>query len=246
MAKFSILSANYNKLPFIKQSVQSVLAQTHKNWEYIIVDDNSTDGSYEYLQSIQDERIKIIKNVERKYCSSCYSLALKKASGGICGILDSDDTLVPDAISKVMGMYKKHTEIDFIYTQHFWCDAELRKCRTGLSARPREKLSLAHMAKRGIHCFSHWRTFKRVLAEKQELFPDGLKYSVDKSLGFLLEEVGRGGFYPEHLYYYRYYPGNMSKVFAAEQKQTTLKLSKQHLKNRENLGIKVQPIVIVR
>lgn len=246
MDRFSILSANFNKLAFIQQSIKSVLDQSFKNWEYIIIDDFSDDGSYEYLQTLKDDRIQVIRNTERKYCSSCYATALRSATGTICGILDADDTLVPEAIEKIVGLYKKFPVMDFIYTQHFWCDVALKNCRTGLSARPREKLSLADMAKKGIHCFSHWRTFRRALADKQELFPDGLRYSVDKSLGFNLEEVGRGGFYPERLYYYRYYKGNMSRVFAAEQKKTTLQLAKQHLRKRENLGIKIQPIVLLR
>jgi len=238
--KWSILTSNFNKGAFIKECVVSVLSQTHIDWEYIIVDDCSTDDSYKYLLTLKDSRIKIIRNDERKYCSSSYKIALSHASGDICGILDADDVLHNMAIQLVDKKYRSNPNVSFIYTQHFWCNKNLTSQRSGLSALPKNGKSLAEMVLGGRHCYSHWRTFRTKIRDKAELFPDGLRFSVDKNLGFTLEEVGRGAFYPKKLYFYRYYKGNMSLVDAKNQKETTRRLAKEKIRNR-----KEQPASII-
>lgn len=243
MFKFSILTACHNKEQFIKECVNSVLGQTYSNWECIIVDDCSTDGSYKYLETITDPRFKIFQNDSRKFCSSTYAEALKHASGDICGILDGDDVLSKKAMSVVMKRYVSNPDIDFIYTQHFWCDKSLQKTRTGLSSVPKNGKSLAQMINAGCHCYSHWRTFRLSMADKGVIFPEGLQVSVDKNMGFALEELGRGAFLPKKVYFYRYYRGNMSLVQGGKQKQTTKDMAKQRIRRRQANDIKVYPII---
>lgn len=237
MRKFSVLTASCNNLRFIKQCVESVAKQTYQHWEHIIVDDCSTDGSFEWLSSIGDTRVKVVRNEVQKYCSSTYAEALKHATGEICGVLDGDDVLDETAIAQVVAWYEKFPEIDFIYTQHHWCDQSLKKVKGGVSALPQKKKSLAEMALMGKHCFSHWRTFKTVLSNRSVLFPEGLRVSVDKNLGFSLEEIGNGGFLPIPLYYYRYYKGNMSLKYGSQQKETTKRLAKDRLTLRASKRI---------
>ena len=146
-------------------------------------------------------------------------------------------------MSVVAKRYNSHPDIDFIYTQHFWCDKSMNKIRTGLSSPPKKKKSLAEMANSGRHCFSHWRTFRLSLADKGIIFPEGLEVSVDKNMGFILEELGKGGFLPKKVYFYRYYRGNMSLLQGSRQKVTTKALSKQRIARRQVEGIKVYPVV---
>ena len=60
--KISVVTASYNYQDYIKEAVQSVLDQTYKDWELIIVDDCSTDNSVEVIKSFKDERIKLFIN----------------------------------------------------------------------------------------------------------------------------------------------------------------------------------------
>lgn len=243
MSKFTILVACYNKQKFIKECVSSVFDQTYSDWECVIVDDCSTDGSYEYLQTLTDPRFKVIRNESRRFCSSTYAEALKHATGDICGILDGDDALSKKAMSVVAKRYDLHPDIDFIYTQHFWCDKSLQNKRAGLSSAPKGGRSLAQMVNTGRHCFSHWRTFRLSLADKGVIFPEGLEVSVDKNMGFALEELGRGAFLPKKVYFYRYYRGNMSLVQGGRQKRTAKDMAKQRLCRRQANDIKVHPII---
>lgn len=244
--KFSILSCCYNQSRFIKDCIGSIVAQTYDNWEHIIVNDNSTDESKSILDEITDPRVQIIHNDQRKYCSSSYAIALSRATGDIVGIVDGDDALDKDAMQIILKRYNKNPDIKFIYTQHHWCNASLYSKRTGVSSAPKKGKSLAEMTQAGRHCFSHWRTFRRELADKGVLFPEGLQVSVDKNLGFSLEELGRGAFLPKKLYYYRYYKGNMSLKQGGNQKMTTKRLAKEFLKKRKARNIKVFPIIEIK
>lgn len=243
VCKFTILIACYNKEKFIKECVESVKNQTYNNWECVIVDDCSTDSSYKYLKTITDSRFTVIRNSSRKFCSSTYAEALKHATGDVCGILDGDDVLSHKAMSVVAKRYKAHPHIDFIYTQHFWCGKSMQKIRVGLSSLPKHGKSLAEMANAGRHCFSHWRTFRLSLADKGVLFPEGLEVSVDKNMGFILEELGRGGFLPKKVYFYRYYKGNMSLVQGGRQKRTTKDMAERRINYRRKEGVKVYPVI---
>lgn len=244
--KVSILTACYNKQKFIAACVKSIIEQTYDDWEMIIVDDCSSDGSDEILARIDDPRIKVFRNKTRQLCSSTYARALSYASGDICGVVDGDDLLSSKAMDMIVKRYKWHPDIDHIYTQFHWCNKSLKKCRGGLSTLPKKGKSLVEMALGGVHCYSHWRTFKRHLADKGVLFPAGLEVSVDKSLGFRLEELGKGAFLPKRLYYYRYYHGNMSLVQPKQQKSTTIKMAKTHKARRLDQKTKVYPIIEIK
>ncbi len=244
--KISILTACFNKAKYIMPCINSILDQSYPNWELIVVDDCSTDNSWEILKKIKDNRITILRNEKRVFCSSSYARALDCATGDVVGIVDGDDMLTKKAAEMIIKRYQRHPEIDHIYTQFHWCDKHLKKCRTGLSALPKTGKSLADMVLAGRHCYSHWRTFRRKLAAKGTLFPKGLEVSVDKNLGFTLEEFGRGAFLPKKLYFYRYYHGNMSLVKPEQQKETTLALARAHRRKRKELNIRVFPIIEIK
>ncbi len=230
--KFSILTAGYNNNCFLEEYLSGVLDQTYPRLEIIFVDDASTDETWKTVSAVKDRRFIAIRNQERLFCSSAYDVALRRASGDICGVVDADDVLVPGAVSKICSFYRKYPNIDYIYTQHWWCNRSMKKLRKGLSSIPAGGSSFAKLAMKKVHGFSHWRTFRRSMAKKATLFPKGLKYAVDKNLGFVLQSIGQGGFVNIPLYRYRYYKGNMSLVFAEEQKKTWMALASEYVNKK--------------
>jgi glycosyltransferase involved in cell wall biosynthesis len=100
----SIIVPSYNKVSFIEQTIQSVLAQTNPNWELILIDDNSTDGSQELLEkySKADARIQIHFNAENKGGNYCRNQGLKLALGNYVIFLDGDDLLAPYCLEQRM------------------------------------------------------------------------------------------------------------------------------------------------
>lgn len=88
----SIIMPTYNRASTLGKAIDSVLAQTHKKWELIIIDDGSTDGSAEILTKYsRDKKIKIIKG-EHKGVSAARNKGLEKATGDYIYYLDSDNT----------------------------------------------------------------------------------------------------------------------------------------------------------
>ena len=126
MMKFSVLIAQYNNHHYFKQCYESLKNQTYQNFEIVIVDDCSTDGSLEKIKkfSQEDHRIKLYKNEKNEGVGYTKKKCIELASGEICGFLDPDDALVSDAIEVVLDNYKKHSVIA-TYSQSYLCDANL-------------------------------------------------------------------------------------------------------------------------
>ncbi|MCZ2249841.1 MAG: glycosyltransferase family 2 protein [Bacteroidia bacterium] len=91
----SIISANFNKAPFIEDTAQTILGQSYKNWEWIIVDDGSTDNSKEILSKLaeQDSRVSVIYNNINQGANICRNQGLENASGEFVIFFDTDDLL---------------------------------------------------------------------------------------------------------------------------------------------------------
>ena len=92
--KFSIVIPTYNRKDVLSRAINSVLAQSFTDWELIIVDDGSTDGTKDFLEKIQDERIVKIYQ-ENKGRISARNEGMKKAQGEWICWLDSDDAYLP-------------------------------------------------------------------------------------------------------------------------------------------------------
>ncbi|MEC7502154.1 MAG: glycosyltransferase family 2 protein [Planctomycetota bacterium] len=98
--EISVLTTCYNRAPFIAQTIESVLAQSFKSFEYIIVDDCSTDDSFEIAQSYaeQDERIQVYRNDNNLGDYPNRNRAASYARGRYLKYIDSDDILYPHAL----------------------------------------------------------------------------------------------------------------------------------------------------
>ena len=96
----SIVMPNYNSEKYLKETIESVLAQTYTNWELLFVDDCSTDNSLEIVRSYQDSRIKILQNDKNSGAAVSRNYALREAKGRWIAFLDSDDLWMPEKLEK--------------------------------------------------------------------------------------------------------------------------------------------------
>jgi len=94
----SVVIPSYNHSCYIKQAVESVLGQSYQNVELIVIDDGSTDNSLEYLQSVKDERYKLIKQ-KNTGAHTAINIGLSHAQGDYLAILNSDDVFHPERIA---------------------------------------------------------------------------------------------------------------------------------------------------
>ena len=100
----SIIMATYNRAHTIVRAVDSVLNQTYKNFELIIIDDGSTDNTLEILNKYNDPRIRIFVNETNKGVTAAKNRGFKQIKGDWFGTFDSDDELKPYAIETLMNI----------------------------------------------------------------------------------------------------------------------------------------------
>lgn len=105
----SVIIPLYNAKDYFKFTVDSILNQTHKNIEVVIVDDCSTDGSLELCRELygQDERIRIIQQPQNMGPGAARNTGIRSASGEYVVFCDSDDALLPDTLQNMFEVAEK-------------------------------------------------------------------------------------------------------------------------------------------
>ncbi len=96
--KITVFMAAYNSSAYISEAISSVLLQTFKDFELLIVNDGSSDNTVNIIQSFEDERIRLIHNPENRGLVFTRNRALKEAKGDYIAILDSDDVALPERL----------------------------------------------------------------------------------------------------------------------------------------------------
>ena len=101
--------------PFL-DSINSVLLQTHQDWELILIDDGSTDGSLEVAQSIDDSRVRVISDGFNKKLPARLNQIVKEAKYEFIARMDADDLIFPEKIQRQLEYLKLNPEIDLVST----------------------------------------------------------------------------------------------------------------------------------
>ncbi len=117
----SIITPAYNTATYIADTIKSVQAQTYNNWEMIIVDDCSTDGTYEIISEfLCDTRIRYLKNPKNSGAAISRNYALREAKGKWIAFLDSDDTWAPEKLEKQVA-FMEQNNYKFTCTDYRMC-----------------------------------------------------------------------------------------------------------------------------
>tara|TARA_Y100000385_G_C13039948_1_gene614825 strand:+ start:322 stop:1119 length:798 start_codon:yes stop_codon:yes gene_type:complete len=122
----SILMPAFNSEKYIEESINSVLAQTYKNWELIIIDDVSTDNTSSIVKNIaiNDSRIRFIQKQTRDGAANSRNIGIKKAQGRFIAFLDSDDIWKTKKLEKQIFFMEKY-KYDFTYS--FYSEFDIQK-----------------------------------------------------------------------------------------------------------------------
>ncbi|MDA5133710.1 glycosyltransferase family 2 protein [Psychrobacter sp. ANT_H3] len=110
MPKISIIMPVFNAKKYIDESIASVICQTYNDWELILIDDCSTDSTYDYLLVCYQEnpKIKLLRNPVNSGAGASRNLGLKRASGQIIAFLDADDIWMPSKLEKQLTFMLNH------------------------------------------------------------------------------------------------------------------------------------------
>ena len=114
---------NFNSEKYIKSAINSVLNQTFKKWELIIVDDNSNAQTVKILKNYKNKKIKLIFLKKNKGAAYCRNLAIKKSTGKYLTFLDSDDIWNKKKLS-LQYSFMENNQFTFTYTNYELIDSK--------------------------------------------------------------------------------------------------------------------------
>lgn len=116
----------YNNERFIGETIESILAQTYTNFELLIYDDNSTDGSYEIASSFSDSRMRVFRNEKNLGPEGNWNRAIHDVKGKYVKLICGDDILYPDCLEKQVAVFENNSKarISLVCSQRTVIDPE--------------------------------------------------------------------------------------------------------------------------
>lgn len=116
--EITVLTATYNDGDYIEQAIESILNQTYESFEYIIIDDSSTDNTSEILKfyASQDSRISVFRNPRRLGRGAARNRGLALAKGKWLAVFDGDDVSHPERLERQWLFLSQNPDIDYLGT----------------------------------------------------------------------------------------------------------------------------------
>lgn len=204
----SVVMANYNNARFLPEAIESVLAQTYRNFEFFIVDDGSEDDSNEIIKKYQsrDSRIRYIRNEKNLGQSQTRNKALEQTNGTFIAIVDSDDICLPNRFEEQIKYMEANRDVGVLGTAY----AIINKKGEQISKRLVDDPDI--IARNGrvlVHnptCMT-----RRAVFEKYGNFNSRFDYAEDAELYFRWYGQGvRFANINQYLYQYRVHGNNVS------------------------------------
>ncbi|GAB1445883.1 hypothetical protein MASR2M41_16150 [Flammeovirgaceae bacterium] len=184
----SVIMPVYNG-KYVREAINSVIHQTYKNWELIIVNDGSTDNSEEEILKIADPRIKYTKQ-SNKGVSAARNAGLSLRSGKIVCFLDADDQLTPNSLASRLEIIQ-HQNADFVDGVVSIYDEGSKKVIG--EYRPNFKgIPQSQLLKLSSRCFFAATWLIRMYPESNYTFEETIRHGED--LDFLVQ-IGATGTY---------------------------------------------------
>lgn len=104
----------YNAEHYLTGAIQSIFAQTYTDWELILIDDGSTDGSLQIAKSVQDPRVRVVSDGENRKLAARLNQLVSLAQTDFVVRMDADDLIPPNRIARQMEILAAHPHIDVV------------------------------------------------------------------------------------------------------------------------------------
>jgi glycosyltransferase involved in cell wall biosynthesis len=204
----SIITPNYNCERFIDQTIESILVQTYQHWEMIIVDDCSTDNSYDIALEYanRDSRIKVYRMEQNSGAALCRNKAIELSQGQYLAFLDSDDLWLSEKLERQLT-FMQENDCDFSFTEYEHIDEEGKCLR--IKAKVIKKLTYRKLL---LHCFPGCLTvmYRQDLTKK--IYCNDIKKNNDHALFLrVIKHCDNAMGLPENLAKYRIRKNSISR-----------------------------------
>jgi glycosyltransferase involved in cell wall biosynthesis len=205
----------YNAEAYLRPAIESILTQTFTDFEFLIVNDGSTDRSAEIIRSYGDPRIRLIQQ-ENQGCYPARNRAIQEARGEFLANMDADDISLPDRFEKQIGYLRANPTADLTAVRVYGCDSEDTfrlpqpdGFRYDPSGKPPHSLSQESL--QGTPPFAcQTMLFRASLVEKMGGYDTRLCFGADVEFVTRAANYGAVACLPEYLYVFRILPSAIS------------------------------------
>lgn len=228
----SVVLPTYNGSKYIKQSIESIINQTYKEWELIVIDDCSTDDTNKIVQeyTLKDNRIKLYKNETNKRLPASLNTGFAKTSGEYLTWTSDDNIYKENAFEKMIEYFQLNSDVGFVFSNMTIIDE---------NGNIKQKNSYIPSSMEEIK-------YKNIVGAsfmyKREVYKTIGDYDTSK---FLIEDYDywlrisrkfKIGFINDSLYFYRTHSGSLTESKNSQMLEAKIKLYEEELSNDKNLS----------
>jgi len=210
MPRVSVIIPVYNGEKYIAECVESVLSQTYRDFEIIVVDDGSTDKTAQVIKQLNHQLTYVFQ--KNKGSAAAFNTGIRNSCGEYLVWLSADDLLMPEALAELISFLAQNPDVQVVDSDYYLVDAQgaiLSECRWPYYPDKRE--FLYHMLE--VNFFGSAVMFERRCIDTVGYFDEETGYAADANMWFRMAKYFRLGHIPKFLLKYRWHTENTSHHF---------------------------------
>jgi glycosyltransferase involved in cell wall biosynthesis len=221
--RVTVVIPTYNRKEYLAEAIDSVLAQTYTDYEILVVDDGSTDGTREFLEERYRERPVLYLRQENRGSSAARNTGIRNARGELLAFLDSDDLWLPGKLGLQVPLFDKNPSVGLVF-----CGSAGIGARGEIVEERRPTDDFRGNAVRAMLYRNMTPTptvvFRRNLVPRVGYMREELTFGEDWNYWLRIAARCAIDFAPEILVHFRYLPGSLSKLTYESYRRNTLGL----------------------
>jgi glycosyltransferase involved in cell wall biosynthesis len=232
----SVIMPVYNGEKFLRDSIESILNQTYKNFEFIIVDDGSTDNSVRIIKEYQkkDKRIKLIENKKNLGQSKSLKIGLKNTKGFYYSKMDCDDISDKNRLEKELDFLEKNKDYVIVGSNLEIIDEDKKKIGYRFYPQENKEIKKTLIFKSP---FAYPSTMIKLELLKTIIYDEKYLYCEDYDLWFKLLKYGKGKNLPDFLLKYRINKNQVKSKRLKIQLKETIQVQRKYLFTKEYFSL---------
>lgn len=180
----TIVTPSFNQAEYLEETIQSVLKQTYKNVEYILVDGASQDGTLEIIKKYEKRLTRWISEKDKGQ-TDAINKGFALAKGEILGWINSDDTLMPNAVEEAVAFLLQNPEVGLVYGDANYIDGSSKV----IGKFPAAQTDLQKLRRGYVHIPQQASFFRKDLWDQVGPLDDSFFFAMDYDLWTRLAQV---------------------------------------------------------